>query len=99
MFWRSLLVVLYFLFCPLCCLFFDTRTLITPLLSSSSSELHYVLLLCLYQAREVNGHVFLRDIHLAAFYGFCNCFWECSDNVVLLFSLMLRSNQEIVFPL
>ena len=35
MFCRSLFVLLYFFFCPLCCLFFfDIRILITPLVSS-----------------------------------------------------------------
>ena len=40
MFCRSLFAILYFLFCPLCCLiffFFDIRILITPLVSSNSS--------------------------------------------------------------
>ena len=38
MFCRSLFVLLYFFFWPLCCLFFfDIRILITPLVSSNSS--------------------------------------------------------------
>jgi hypothetical protein len=38
MFCRSLFVLLYFLFWPLCCLFFfDIRILINPLVSSNSS--------------------------------------------------------------
>ena len=38
MFCRSLFVLLYFFFWPLCCLsFFDMRILITPLVSSNSS--------------------------------------------------------------
>jgi hypothetical protein len=38
MFCRSLFVLLYLLFCPLCCrFFFDTRIFITPLVSSNSS--------------------------------------------------------------
>ena len=38
MFYRSLFVLLYFLFWPLCCLFFfDSRIVITPLVSSNSS--------------------------------------------------------------
>ena len=38
MFCRSLFVLLYFFFCPLCCLFFfDIRILIAPLVSSNSS--------------------------------------------------------------
>jgi hypothetical protein len=38
MFCRSLFVLLYFFFWPLCCLFFfDIRNLITPLVSSNSS--------------------------------------------------------------
>ena len=38
MFCRSLFVLLYFLFWPLCCLFvFDIRILIAPLVSSNSS--------------------------------------------------------------
>ena len=38
MFCRSFFVLLYFFFWPLCCLFFDIRILITPLLSSNSSS-------------------------------------------------------------
>ena len=39
MFCRSLFVLLYFFFWPLCCLFFfDIRFLITPLVSSNSSS-------------------------------------------------------------
>ena len=39
MFYRSLFVLLYFFFWPLCCLFFfDLRILITPLVSSQSSS-------------------------------------------------------------
>ena len=39
MFCRSLFVLLYFFFWPLCCLFyFDMRILITPLVSSNSSQ-------------------------------------------------------------
>ena len=37
MFCRSLFVLLYFFFWPLCCLFFDLHILITPLVSSNSS--------------------------------------------------------------
>ena len=38
MFCRSLFVLLYFFFWPLCCLFFfDLRIVITPLVSSNSS--------------------------------------------------------------
>ena len=38
MFCRSSFVLLYLFFCPLCCrFFFDTRILITPLVSSNSS--------------------------------------------------------------
>jgi hypothetical protein len=39
MFCRSLFVLLYFFFWPLCCLFFDIRILITPLVSSNSSSI------------------------------------------------------------
>ena len=46
-FCRSLFVLLFFFFWPLCCLsFFDLRILITPLVSSSSS-LHTVSTFCL----------------------------------------------------
>ena len=39
MFCRSLFVLQYFFFCPLCCLFFfDIRILITPLVSLNSSQ-------------------------------------------------------------
>ena len=37
MFCRSLFVLLFFLFWPLCCLSFDLRIMITPLVSSNSS--------------------------------------------------------------
>jgi hypothetical protein len=37
MFCRSLFVLLYFFFWPLCCLFFDVQILIIPLISSNSS--------------------------------------------------------------
>ena len=37
MFCRSLFVLLYFFFWPLCCLFFDIRFLIAPLVSSNFS--------------------------------------------------------------
>jgi hypothetical protein len=41
-FCRSLFVLLYFFFWPLCCLFFfDIRILITPLISSNSSYVIY----------------------------------------------------------
>jgi hypothetical protein len=41
-FCRSLFVLLYFFFWPLCCLFFfDIRILITPLVSSKSSYRYY----------------------------------------------------------
>jgi len=44
MFCRSLFVLLYFFFWPLCCLFFfDLRILITPLVSSNSSYKHIIL--------------------------------------------------------
>jgi len=38
MFCRSLFVLLYFFFWSLCCLFFDIRFLIAPLVSSNSSK-------------------------------------------------------------
>ena len=41
MFCRSLFVLLSFFFWPLCCLFFDLRILITPLVSSSSSCINF----------------------------------------------------------
>jgi hypothetical protein len=37
MFCRSLFVLLYFFFWPLCCLFFNIWILIIPLVSSNSS--------------------------------------------------------------
>ena len=41
MFCRSLFVLFYFFFWPLCCLFFfDIRILITPLVSSNSSKIN-----------------------------------------------------------
>ena len=43
MFCRSLFVLLYFFFWPLCCLFFDIRILIAPLVSSNSSWASYYL--------------------------------------------------------
>ena len=45
MFCRSLFVLLYFLFCPVCCLFFfNIRILITPLVSSNFCPLLSFLL-------------------------------------------------------
>ena len=41
-FCRSLFVLLSFFFWPLCCLFFDIRILITPLVSSNSSWLTHI---------------------------------------------------------
>ena len=38
MFCRSLFVLLYFFFCPLCCLSFDVRILISSISSKSSSN-------------------------------------------------------------
>ena len=48
MFCRSLFVILYFFFRPLCCLSFDLRTMITPLVSSNSSLIHLVYTLIAY---------------------------------------------------
>ena len=49
MFCRSLFVLFYFFFWPLCCLFFfDIRFLITPLMSSNSSNTSFVLYLAKY---------------------------------------------------
>jgi hypothetical protein len=42
MYCRSLFVLLSFFFWPLCCLFFDLRILITPLVSSNSSLITYI---------------------------------------------------------
>ena len=39
MFCRSMVVLFYFFRRPLCCLFFDIRILITPLVSSNSSQI------------------------------------------------------------
>ena len=44
MFCRSLFVLLYFFFWPLCCLFFDLRILIAPLVSSNSSHMCLLLI-------------------------------------------------------
>ena len=58
MFCRSLFVLLYFLFWPLCCLFFfDIRILIAPLVSSSSSY-SYVCFVdhCLFFCTFYFGH-------------------------------------------
>ena len=45
MFCRSLFVLLYFLFCPFCCLFFfNIPILLTPLVSSNFWPLLFVLL-------------------------------------------------------
>ena len=40
-FYRSLFVLLYFFFWPLCCLFFELRILIIPLVSSNSTYTHH----------------------------------------------------------
>ena len=42
LFCKSLFVLLSFFFWPLCCLFFDVRILITPLVSSNSSYYNWV---------------------------------------------------------
>jgi hypothetical protein len=101
MFCRSLFVLLYFFFWPLCCLFFfDLRILITPLVSSNSSY--------------ANG-LFLNTIlfcFLDMFYQLiivCCCkesfkkhwlkiMWECYNVVDLLhwsLSLMMVTNIKI----
>ena len=54
MFCRWLFVFLYFSFWPLCCLSSDLRILITPLVSSSSSERHAITRILLKMA--LNTH-------------------------------------------
>ena len=46
MFYRSLFVLLYFFFWPLCCLFFDLRIVITPLVSPNPSWSHHLVDRC-----------------------------------------------------
>jgi hypothetical protein len=54
-FCRSLFVLLYFFFSPLCCLsFFDIRILITPLVSSNSSYSYTNA--CYLYLIEINKH-------------------------------------------
>ena len=48
MFCRPLFVLLSFSFCPLCCLSFNLRILITPLVSSNSSYAYFKVLFKLF---------------------------------------------------
>jgi hypothetical protein len=91
MFCRSLFVLLYFFFWPLCCLFFDIRILITPLISSNSS---YIFLGCspdclsiVYIAvhtyfKSVDIHPLNTSIHNYNYYTLYNV-------------LLCKSNQKI----
>ena len=76
MFCRSLFVLLYFFFWPLCCLFFfDIRIMIAPLVSSNSSFSQIVMVgfICV-QNRCISGrktptklyHIQLHSLHLAS---------------------------------
>jgi hypothetical protein len=48
MFWRSFFVLLYFFFWSLCCLFFDLRLLIAPLVSSNCSCYSTFSFICMF---------------------------------------------------
>ena len=74
MFCRSLFVLLYFSFWPLCCLFFfDIRIMIAPLVSSSSSY-SYVCFVdrCLSFCTFPFGHCVVCS---SSIYGFCLPLW------------------------
>jgi len=65
MFCRSLIVLVYFLFWSLCCLFFDIRILITPLVSSNSSHIFFQnLQLCNTFPIRTFYKLFLSDDYL-----------------------------------
>ena len=68
---RSLFVLLYFFFWPLCCLFFfDIRILITPLVSSSSS---CQLSLSVNEIRQNNGlkrNIFILNTQHSVSFGY-----------------------------
>ena len=66
---NRLSVLWSFFFCPLCCLSFYLRILITPLLSSNSSSLHKVCRISILVRKDmdVNEH------------GIQNIFLECRE--------------------
>ena len=83
MFCRSLFVLLYFFFWPLCCLFFiDIKILITPLVSSNSSKhiiyfpplFCFVSRACLYVWRRCSRFVRLFNDWLTGCWLFV---WWC----------------------
>ena len=84
MFCRSLFVLLYIFFWPLCCLFFfNIQILITPLVSSNSSYNKQLSLLCVFyfsksDKRRSNNICSILDIlpHSVILN------WKCSDSVV-----------------
>jgi hypothetical protein len=84
MFCRSLFVLLYIFFWPLCCLFFfNIQILITPLVSSNSSYNKQLSLLCVFyfsksDKRRSNNICSILDIlpHCVILN------WKCSDSVV-----------------
>ena len=48
---------------------------------------HFFLLKCLYQARNVSGHV--SDVDFASFYDFDIGFWNCSGSSIFLFICLI----------
>jgi hypothetical protein len=51
---------------------------------------HFILK-CLYQARKMNGHVCVYYcIGFTSFYDFCIGFWNCTDSVVSLFTILFE---------
>jgi hypothetical protein len=70
MFCRSLFVLLYFFFWPLCCLFFfDIRILIAPLVSSSSSYSYACFVdRCLSFCTFSFGHCFVCSSSICGFW-------------------------------
>ena len=95
MFCRSLFVLLYFLFWPLCCLFFlDIRILITPLLYSNSSYNCAVFSQC------------AQGLLSILLYCMTSAYPECTLDFVLflrisccsMFRFLCRILQVIIFP-
>ena len=65
MFYRSLFVLLYFFFWPLCCLFvFDLRILIIPLLSSNSSYFNSICPSCINLSIKTQCRSFVINLKL-----------------------------------
>jgi len=87
MFWRSLFVLLYFFFWPLCCLFFfDIRILITPLVSSNSSN----------RPLPQQCKTLLENIYNCYNYQFMLC--VMSINYPNIYTLLIKWKTKIKIP-